>query len=320
VDEENTMSAITILFWNARDGRLRAGWRLLIFLVMLLVVAALEGRVRGGLAGRLPDLYEGLVRALVFALLIVAVLFLASRALDHRRISDYGFHLSRRWWTELALGLGLGALLMFGVLAVELAMGWVKVTGSFAAVSGQPFAATILVGVVAVAAVAFGEEASYRGYPIKNLTEGVGRARWGSVTAVLVAAVFFGLAHATNENATWLTTINIVIFGLLFGTCYVLTGALALPIGLHFAWDFVQGFVLGVVAEGKEYGSVLVVANDSSATLWTGQPYGAEGGLMGTAAFLAGFLGVFAWTRSQHGAARSSHVDTSAADPARRGS
>jgi len=93
---------------------------------------------------------------------------------------------------------------------------------------------------------------------------------------------------------------NIVIFGLLFGTGYVLTGELAFPIGLHFGWDFVQGFVFGVVAEGKKYGSVLVFADDSSATLWTGQPYGVEGGLMGTAAFIAGFLATFAWARSQH--------------------
>jgi membrane protease YdiL (CAAX protease family) len=94
-------------------------------------------------------------------------------------MSDYGFHFSRKWWTDLGFGLVLGALLLFGVLAVELAVGWVHVTGSFAPSPGQPFVATILVGVVAVAAVAFGEEAAYRGYPIKNLAEGVARARVG---------------------------------------------------------------------------------------------------------------------------------------------
>ena len=54
VDGELTLSPIANLFWNARERRLRAGWRLLVFLVMLLVVAAVEGRVRAGLAGRLP--------------------------------------------------------------------------------------------------------------------------------------------------------------------------------------------------------------------------------------------------------------------------
>jgi hypothetical protein len=37
-----TLSPIADLFWNARERRLRAGWRLLVFLVILLVVAAVE--------------------------------------------------------------------------------------------------------------------------------------------------------------------------------------------------------------------------------------------------------------------------------------
>jgi uncharacterized protein len=233
---------------------------------------------------------------------------------------DYGFHFSRTWWTDLGFGLVLGALLLFGVLAVELAMGWVTVTDTFAPSPGQPFVATILVGIVAVAAVAFGEEASYRGYPIKNLAEGVARARWGIVIAVVIPAVYFGLAHSTNPNATWLTTFNIVIFGLLFGTGYVLTGELALPIGLHFGWDFVQGFVFGVVAEEKQYGSALVLADDPSATLWTGRPYGVEGGLMGTAAFIGGFLATFAWARSQHRTGLQVTPQHPAADSTRPGS
>jgi hypothetical protein len=38
---------------------------------------------------------------------------------------------------------------------------------------------------------------------------------------------------------------------------------------------------------------------------------------MGTAAFLAGFLGIFAWARSPHRAARASAFTTPAADSAR---
>ena len=48
----------------------------------------------------------------------------------------------------------------------------------------------------------------------------------------------------------------------------------------------------GLYADGVEGAEVVVVV--------TGQPYGAEGGLMGTAAFIAGFLATFAWARSQH--------------------
>ena len=49
-----TLSPIANLFWNAQERRLRAGWRLLVFLVIVFLVAAVDGRVRAGLAGRLP--------------------------------------------------------------------------------------------------------------------------------------------------------------------------------------------------------------------------------------------------------------------------
>lgn len=289
--------------WNGHEGRLRAGWRLSGFLVLLLLVAVVEDRLRVALEGRLPDLYDGVLRALAFALLIAAALLLASRVLDHRRVTHYGFHLSRRWWAQLALGLGLGALLMLGTVGLELAMGWVKITDTLVPAPGQPFAATILLGLVAVAAVAFGEEASYRGYPIKNFTEGLGTSRWGVVAAVSIPALYFGAAHVTNPGATWLSSTNTVIFGLLFGTAYVLTGELALPIGLHFAWDYIQAFVFGVVSTGSRYGAVLVLTPTGTAgARWTGLPYGVEAGVVGTVAMAAGFLLMFACLRIRVGA------------------
>jgi membrane protease YdiL (CAAX protease family) len=289
--------------WNGREGRLRAGWRLLGFLVLLLLVAVAEGRLRVVLEGRLPDLYDAVIRALAFALLVTAALLLAGRVFDRRPVTDFGLHLSRRWWAELGLGLGLGALLMFAMVALELVMGWVKITDTLVSASGQPFAATVVLGIVAVAAVAFGEEASYRGYPIKNFIEGLGDSGWGVVAAVSIPALFFGMAHVTNPGATWLSTANTVIVGLLFGTAYVLTGELALPIGLHFAWDYVQAFVFGVVGNGSHYGSVLALsASSGGGARWTGLPYGVEAGVLGTAAMTIGFLLMVAWRRIRRGA------------------
>jgi hypothetical protein len=45
------LSPIANLFWNARERRLRAGWRLLVFLVIVFVAAAVDGWLRAGLAG-----------------------------------------------------------------------------------------------------------------------------------------------------------------------------------------------------------------------------------------------------------------------------
>lgn len=169
--------------------------------------------------------------------------------LDRRSIVDYGFHLSGAWWLDLGFGLVLGVFLMAGVYALALAIGWVKVTGTLLSPPGQPFIAAILADVVLVVGIACWEEIVFRGYVIKNLAEGLYSktigARWATVIAILIPSVLFGLAHVTNANATMLSTVNTVIFGVVFGAAYALTGELALPIGLHIAWDFVQGFGLG---------------------------------------------------------------------------
>jgi hypothetical protein len=67
--------------------------------------------------------------------------------------------------------------------------------------------------------------------------------------------------------------------------------------------EFMQGFVFGVVAEEKQYGSVLVLTDDSSATLWTGQPNRADGGLMGRPPSLPASWQHSRGARSQHRAA-----------------
>jgi hypothetical protein len=139
------------LFWNRKEARLRAGWRVILFIVASGVAStALAGPGRRFLGRLLPVVYANVVEAVVLVLLIGVFLWMAARWLDHRPIVDYGFHLSRAWWLDLGFGLALGLFLMAGVYALALAIGWVKVTGSFVSPPGQPFIAAILADVVVV--------------------------------------------------------------------------------------------------------------------------------------------------------------------------
>ena len=315
------MVTIRSFFWNSKEARFRAGWRIVMFFLSSFVLGEALFRLRGTLLTKLLPVvaYRGAVEAGTYLFLIGVLVWLVASRLDRRRIVDYGFHLSRAWWFDLGFGLALGTLLLLGIFVLELAMGWIKVTGTIATASGQPFGAMIVAGFIAVLFVAVQEEITWRGYPIKNLAEGfnwrVIGPRWATVIAVLIPALLFGLAHATNPNATTLSTINIMIFAVLFAAGYVLTGELALPIGLHFAWDFIQGFVFGVTGAVSQFGSVLVLAEDDPAgKLWTGLPYGAEGGPLGTGAFILGFLLTVVWVRFRRGSAR---LDPTLAQPPR---
>src|SRR5438132_2080966 len=167
------MVTITSLFWNSDEARLRAGWRIVVFLLGAFVLGEALSRLgRPVLTRLLPLVYSNAVEAAIYLLLIGVLLWLVGSRLDHRPIVDYGLHLSSAWWLDLGFGLALGALLLLGVFVLELAMGWIKVTGTIATAPGQPFGAMIVAGFIAVLFVAVQEEITWRGYPIKNLAEG----------------------------------------------------------------------------------------------------------------------------------------------------
>jgi uncharacterized protein len=260
----------------------------------------------------LPVVFSNAVESAFYLLLIGVLLWRVGSRIDRRPIADYGFHLSRAWSLDLCCGLALGALLLVGALALELSMGWIRVTGTFASPPGQAFVAAIVADFLLLIFLVVQEETTFRGYVVKNLAEGfnwkVIGPRWATVVAVLIPSLLFGLGHFDNPNATTLSTLNTVLSAVLFGTAYVLTGELALPLGLHFAWDFTQAFVFGVTNESSNLGSFLVLAEDDpTGKPWTGFPYGIEGGLLGTGALVVGFALMMGWVRLRQG---SVHLHT----------
>ena len=95
------------------------------------------------------------------------------------------------------------------------------------------------------------------------------------------------------------------------GSSYVLTGRLALPMGLHIAWNFFEGNVFGLPVSGVEtVGATFVSIEQSGPLLLTGGAFGPEAGVLTNAASILGFLLILLWVRIRSGkvALRSSLV------------
>ena len=60
-----------------------------------------------------------------------------------------------------------------------------------------------------------------------------------------------------------------------------------LPIGIHFTWNFVQGFVLGLPVSGLVAPVSVVKAKVAGKAWLTGASYGPEGGLLTTLVIVA---------------------------------
>lgn len=307
-------------FFDEGTGRLRAPWRLLLQYLAYTVAVPLFANLLAGafllagmgagssgtsaLAGSplLPVI--GGVAGLGGALLSV---WLAGRFLDRRPFAEFGFHLSGGWWLDLLFGMALGALLMTTVFLVQSGLGWVTVTGSFESlVPGAPFWLAVLVPATLFVCVGFYEELVSRGYQLRNAAEGLNSSSIGPRGAVLLAwalsSAFFGYLHAANPNATILSTANVAVAGLMLGCGYVLTGELAIPIGLHVTWNFFQGTVFGFPVSGLRIGGATFLSIEQGGPdLWTGGPFGPEGGLLAPAAMALGILLTALWVRLRRG-------------------
>ena len=297
-------------------GRLRALWRLviqyiafrvLVTLLFSVLAVALSLTVSGGrsVVADSPaiPLASG-VAGLVGAVLSV---WLAGRFLDRRPFSDFGFHLGGGWWLDLFFGMALGALLITMVFFVELGLGWVEVVGAFETLgTNGPFLLSMLLPVAMYLCVGFYEELVSRGYQLKNAAEGLNYPAFGARGAVLLAwvlsSVFFGILHADNPSATFVSTLNIVLAGLMLGFGYVISGELAIPIGLHVTWNFVQGAVYGFPVSGfGPFGATFLATRQTGPELWTGGPFGPEAGLLAPIVMLIGISLIALWTRLRTG-------------------
>jgi membrane protease YdiL (CAAX protease family) len=233
----------------------------------------------------------------------LASLWIAGRLFDRRPMAGFGFHLGRRWWYDLVFGLALGAGLMTGIFLLELAAGWVTVRGVWqTAQPGRPFLAAMVWPLVLFVCVGVYEEALSRGYLMRNLSEGLNFGRVGRRGAIILAwiisSVVFGALHAGNPNSTLVSTANLMIAGLFLGLGTVLTGELAIPIGLHITWNLFQGNVYGFPVSGGNFAPTTVFAIVQSGPDWlTGGAFGPEAGVLGLIATLVGMGLIAVWVR-----------------------
>jgi len=306
------------VFWNPRQHRVRAGWRILVhgagFWILLLVfedlrhAAAGAGLLGSRISGSPVRLVVDELTVLVTYGLLIATLLLAARYLDHRTPAGTGFHIDRRWWTDLGFGLVLGAVLMALIFMTELALGWVTVSGHLAtATPGLPFWLAVLVPLIVYVAVGVGEELWSRGYVLVNLTEGLHGSRVGPtaaiVAATLIQAVVFALLHAGTPGASAASAGVEVVLGLLFAAGVLLTGDLAIPIGLHISWNFCEGNVFGFAVNGSMSSTGgFLMTRQGGPVAWTGGSYGPEAGLLAVSAAVVGVLAILGYvgTHREH--------------------
>jgi membrane protease YdiL (CAAX protease family) len=251
----------------ASDGSLRNGWKVLLF--------ALGAGFCNSAAFTLPWLGPAAswLPAPWFSFMAFLGLTWFTLQLEGRPLASVGLRLDRRWGWQFLLGALAGA----GLMALMALPGFLG--GSFRlARNPQAGVAGLLAGAWLYLAVAFSEELLFRGYLFQRLYQGMGRWPAQVLVAFLFAGVHWGNPGMTGATRVW-ASLDIAIAAILLGLCYLRTGSLALPIGLHLGWNWTQGMLLGFGVSGiRNNGWWTPVFHGQSAWL-TGGSFGLEASL-----------------------------------------
>lgn len=265
------------------QGRVRPLWRFFLSAGAIFLAVVLVGLAVGfvfGLAGKPPGFFTALAAsALLLFPALLGIFKVLCLVFERRPLGSTGLALGGRWRVELALGLAVGTLMILAVAGLEWALGFLHFSLSPETLAWQAGWGLGLLAVLALAAA--NEEMAFRGYPFQRLIESI-----GPVGAIVILSALFGALHLGNPNHTWASTANTMLVGVPFSIAYLRTRMLWLPIGMHFAWNVVQGFVLGLPVSGIQFPVSLLRAEVSGREWLTGGSYGPEGGVLALVSIL----------------------------------
>ncbi|WP_165488655.1 CPBP family intramembrane glutamic endopeptidase [Dyella terrae] len=188
----------------------------------------------------------------------------------------YVTHLERRPISELAVdgagrellhGLGIGALLVVATSSVLLACGAFAVTGT-----ADPI--VLLKPLPEQVMVACFEEIVFRA-----IVFGLLQKSWGTKIALVVSTVIFVASHMPNEGFSVLGALMTAAASLALSGAYLATNRLWLPIGMHFAWNFLNDAVFAVPVSGHPARGWVQITTSGPEWL-SGGAYGVEGSVV----------------------------------------
>ena len=213
-------------------------------------------------------------------LVLLGIFKFLTGTFDRRPLGSVGVAFHSRWRAELGRGLVVGAVMILLVAGLEAALGlahfgWRTESPGRILMGGGVLGFLLLVA-------ATNEELVFRGYPFQRLMDAI-----GPVGAIAVFSALFGLGHLANPDHTWISTLNTMLVGIPLAVAYLRTRALWMPIGIHLAWNFVQGYTLGLPVSGLDLPACVFTSVVSGPRWVTGGAYGPEGGVLATGVILA---------------------------------
>jgi len=187
-------------------------------------------------------------------------------------------------WRRILPGGACGIVAGCALIGTVMAGLWLA--GAYPVTAWNPDAPWVGPLLTAGLGTAIAEEIIFRGVLLRISEEGL-----GSAAALGLSALLFGAVHMGNPNATLWSSLAIALeAGVLLGLVYQVWRSLPVCIGLHLAWNFLEGTVFGSAVSGGAAASSFIVGELRGPGWLTGGVFGIEASVLTVAISLAASL------------------------------
>ena len=254
---------------------IRSGWRLVMFLLLLVASTSLFRLV----LTRIPQLahfsgqkhlsvsLEYLVEIPTALCALLSALIMAR--IEKRTLADYGLRFQRGTGRQFSLGLVWG-LASFSAMILVIAL-WHGFSPGTLALHGLVLLKYTILWAIAFLLVGFVEEFLFRGYVQFTLSEAIGF--WPSA---VIWSLAFGAIHLANPGENLAGVSEVFLFAIFACLTLRRTGALWFAIGSHAAGDFAETFLFSVPDSGYTASGVLLHSSFHGPKWLTGGSVGPE--------------------------------------------
>ena len=278
------------LFIN-QVGRLRCGWRLLIFAclnILAFFVLTTGARVLYAIAVRVAPTREinDFLSNMIYRCVILGAALIAgyvcARWLEGLPWRSLGLWFHPRWLRHFLVGSAVGIASLALAAGIAAAGGGLRFSFSGRAVVFGVIQTLFFTAILFVVA-ALAEEAAFRGYPLQTMA----RANLAALGAI-ITSVWFAAGHFLNPNFEYgLPLVNLILAGLWFSVAFLRARSLWFPLGIHWAWNWALGSIFGLPVSGTRLVPHPLMEGFDLGPAWlTGGDFGIEGGVAATFAIL----------------------------------
>lgn len=272
------------IFYN-ENKKLRNGWWILLFIGLVALTRPIYKPLKQAL-GQL-GFSEQMLEPVSFLLLLLVTWICVK--IRKESLTDAGMGVNLQWCKQFFTGTLAGIAMMLATVSLIWAIGGVSFE-----LDQQRSVQVLSYGFYLFLMGALVEEILHRGFIFQRLIDGIGV--WG---AQILIASLFALGHWGNpdmEGSTQIfATIDLFLASLIFGLAYIKTHSLALPIGLHLGWNWLQGNVLGFGVSGHDSAGWFKPVFQPMQQWLTGGDFGPEASVFSVIVSMITFVILLRW-------------------------